>query len=30
MTEEGIKQSLRDIIIPLWNAYSFFVTYADH
>ena len=28
MTEEGIKQSLRDVIIPLWNAYSFFVTYA--
>ena len=27
-TEEGIKQSLRDVIIPLWNAYSFFVTYA--
>ena len=28
LTEEGIKQSLRDVIIPLWNAYSFFVTYA--
>ena len=28
MTEAGIKQSLRDVIIPLWNAYSFFVTYA--
>jgi isoleucyl-tRNA synthetase len=28
LTESGIKQSLRDVIIPLWNAYSFFVTYA--
>ena len=28
LTEGGIKQSLRDVIIPLWNAYSFFVTYA--
>jgi len=28
LTEAGIKQSLRDVIIPLWNAYSFFVTYA--
>ena len=29
LTEEGIRQSLRDVIIPLWNAYSFFVTYAN-
>ncbi len=29
LTEAGIKQSLRDVIIPLWNAYSFFVTYAN-
>ena len=28
LTETGIRQSLRDVIIPLWNAYSFFVTYA--
>ena len=28
LTQEGIKQSLRDVIIPLWNAYSFFATYA--
>ncbi len=27
-SEEGVKQSLRDLIIPLWNAYAFFVTYA--
>ena len=28
MTETGIKESLRAVIIPLWNAYSFFATYA--
>ncbi|MFA6107369.1 MAG: isoleucine--tRNA ligase [Candidatus Latescibacterota bacterium] len=28
LTEEGIKESLRSVILPLWNAYSFFVTYA--
>ena len=28
MTENGIKESLRAVIIPLWNAYSFFATYA--
>ncbi|MFT5376960.1 MAG: isoleucyl-tRNA synthetase, partial [Candidatus Latescibacterota bacterium] len=28
LTEDGIKDSLRSVIIPLWNAYSFFVTYA--
>ena len=28
LTENGMNQSLRDVIIPLWNAYSFFVTYA--
>jgi isoleucyl-tRNA synthetase len=28
LSEGGIKQSLRDVIIPLWNAYSFFITYA--
>ena len=29
LTEDGIRQSLRDVIIPLWNAYSFFVMYAN-
>ena len=28
-SEEGVKQVLRHILIPLWNAYSFFVTYAN-
>lgn len=28
-TEEGIKDILKSTIIPLWNAYSFFVTYAN-
>jgi len=29
LTENGIKENLRSVIIPLWNAYSFFVTYAN-
>jgi isoleucyl-tRNA synthetase len=29
LTENGIKENLRAVIIPLWNAYSFFVTYAN-
>jgi len=28
-SEDGVKQVLRDVLIPLWNAYSFFVTYAN-
>jgi len=28
-SEEGVKQLMRQILIPLWNAYSFFVTYAN-
>lgn len=28
-SEEGIKDILKSTIIPLWNAYSFFVTYAN-
>lgn len=28
-SDEGVKNILRDYIIPLWNAYSFFVTYAN-
>jgi isoleucyl-tRNA synthetase len=28
-SEEGVKHALRHLIIPLWNSYSFFVTYAN-
>ncbi|MDD5727322.1 MAG: DUF5915 domain-containing protein, partial [Victivallales bacterium] len=28
-SEEGIKDILRGVMIPMWNAYSFFVTYAN-
>ena len=28
-SESGVKQTLRDLLIPWWNAYSFFVTYAN-
>lgn len=28
-SEQGVCQISRDILIPLWNAYSFFVTYAN-
>ncbi len=28
-TEDGVKHLMRNIVIPLWNAYSFFVTYAN-
>jgi isoleucyl-tRNA synthetase len=27
--EDGVKDVLRSILLPLWNAYSFFVTYAN-
>ncbi len=27
--EEALKDSLKQVLIPLWNAYSFFVTYAN-
>ncbi len=27
-SEEGVKHTLRALLIPWWNAYSFFVTYA--
>mgnify|MGYP006281928139 CR=1 FL=1 len=27
-SEDGVKECLRAIIIPLWNSYSFLVTYA--
>jgi len=28
-TDEGVKEVLKGILIPLWNAYGFFVTYAN-
>ncbi|HBC86617.1 MAG TPA: isoleucine--tRNA ligase [Lentisphaeria bacterium] len=28
-SETGIKDILRGVLIPLWNSYSFFVTYAN-
>ena len=28
-TDEGVKEVLKSILIPLWNAYGFFVTYAN-
>jgi isoleucyl-tRNA synthetase len=28
-SDEGVREVLKGIIIPLWNAYSFFVTYAN-
>jgi isoleucyl-tRNA synthetase len=28
-SENGVKQVLRDLLIPWWNAFSFFVTYAN-
>ncbi|MDR0688923.1 MAG: isoleucine--tRNA ligase [Spirochaetaceae bacterium] len=28
-SDEGVRDVMKSIIIPLWNAYSFFVTYAN-
>jgi isoleucyl-tRNA synthetase len=28
-SEAGVRHILRDLLIPWWNAYSFFVTYAN-
>ncbi len=28
-SENAIKETLRSVMIPLWNVYSFFVTYAN-
>jgi isoleucyl-tRNA synthetase len=28
-SDDGVKEVLKTIIIPLWNSYSFFVTYAN-
>jgi isoleucyl-tRNA synthetase len=28
-SESGVKQIMRDLLIPWWNSYAFFVTYAN-
>jgi isoleucyl-tRNA synthetase len=28
-SETGVKEMVKNVIIPLWNAYSFFITYAN-
>ncbi|HOX47983.1 MAG TPA: isoleucine--tRNA ligase [Spirochaetales bacterium] len=28
-TDEGVREVLKGVLIPLWNAYGFFVTYAN-
>jgi isoleucyl-tRNA synthetase len=28
-TDAGVREVVKNVIIPLWNAYSFFVTYAN-
>lgn len=28
-SDEGVKDAMKSIILPLWNAYGFFVTYAN-
>lgn len=28
-TEQGVREVTRTVILPLWNAYSFFTTYAE-
>ena len=28
-SEKGVQQLMRDLLFPWWNAYSFFVTYAN-
>jgi isoleucyl-tRNA synthetase len=28
-SDEGVREVMKSIIIPVWNAYSFFVTYAN-
>ncbi len=27
--EDGVREVVRTVLLPLWNAYSFFTTYAD-
>jgi isoleucyl-tRNA synthetase len=29
LDEEGLKEQVRNFILPLWNCYAFFVTYAN-
>ncbi|MDH3982183.1 MAG: class I tRNA ligase family protein, partial [Kiritimatiellaceae bacterium] len=29
LSEDGVKNSLRHLVLPWWNAYSFFITYAN-
>jgi isoleucyl-tRNA synthetase len=28
-SDDGVREVLKSIILPLWNAYSFYVTYAN-
>jgi isoleucyl-tRNA synthetase len=28
-SDDGVKEVLKQVILPLWNAYSFYVTYAN-
>ena len=28
-SDEGVRDVLKGILIPLWNSYSFYVTYAN-
>ena len=28
-TEQGVEEVVKKVILPLWNTYSFFVTYAN-
>ncbi len=28
-TEKGVREVVRSVVLPLWNAYSFFATYAS-
>jgi len=28
-SDDGVREVMKSIIIPLWNAYSFFITYAN-
>ncbi|MCH2174226.1 MAG: isoleucine--tRNA ligase [Lentisphaeria bacterium] len=28
-TEQSVKETMRNVLIPFWNSYSFFVTYAN-
>jgi isoleucyl-tRNA synthetase len=29
LSEDGVKNALRHLILPWWNSYSFFITYAN-